>query len=161
MMTTASPSRRTPPLVLAAVSAGLLGVALAGAGALTQGTAAAYGALVGTLVAVGVFAFGAFAVDAVARLMPVASLLVAMVTYTFQVVVMALVFVAVNRAGLLESTLDREWLGGAIILGALTWSFVQVWATSSARIPAFEDPAARPGDDAVEAPAHAAEGGAR
>lgn len=161
MMTTAGSSRRTTPLVVAAVATGALGGLLAVVGALASGSGAAYGVLVGTAIALGVFAFGAFAVDAVARLMPVASLLVALVTYTFQVVLMALVFVAVNRSGLLDSTLDREWLGGAIIVGALTWSFVQIGATTRARIPAFEEPVERPVNSPGEPRAHAAEGGAR
>lgn len=161
MQTTERSARRTPPLVVAALVTVGLGGALAVVAALTQGSAAAYGALVGTVIAVGVFAFGAFAVDGVSKLMPVASLLVALLTYTVQVLLMALVFVAVNRSGLLDSTLDRGWLGGAIILGALTWSFVQIWATSTARIPVFDEPVERPENTAAEARAHATEGGAR
>lgn len=161
MLTTETPLRRTPPLVVAALVTVVLGGLLAGVGALTQGTDAAYGAAAGTVIAVGVFAFGAFAVDGVSRLMPVASLLVALLTYTFQVLLMALVFVAVNRSGLLDSTLDRGWLGGAIILGALTWSFVQIWATSQVRIPVYDEPVERPANSVEEAPAHAREGGAR
>lgn len=140
---------RTPSVVtraaLAAVAAGVLLVVL---GALVSGSAAAAGAAVGGVIAIGVFAFGAFAVDAVSRLMPAASLLFAMVTYTFQVVLMALVFVGVNRAGLLDDELDRNWLGGAIILGAFVWLAVQVRLATTARIPAFEskpDPAAEGG----------------
>lgn len=161
MQTTDSTARRMTPLVVAALVTVGLGGALAVVAALTQGSAAAYGALAGTVIAVGVFAFGAFAVDGVSRLMPVASLLVALLTYTFQVLLMALVFVAINRSGLLDATLDRRWLGGAIIVGALTWSFVQIGATSKARIPVFDEPVERSVNTAGEARAHATEGGAR
>ncbi|TIC88772.1 hypothetical protein E8D34_03665 [Nocardioides sp. GY 10113] len=132
MMTTAAPLRSAALAVLA--SGGVLVVVAASLG----GSAAASGALVGTLVAVAVFGLGAAAVQLVARVMPAASLLFAMVTYTFQVVVMALFFVALNRSGLLEGTLDRGWLGGAIIVGVLVWTSVHLVAAANARIPAFE-----------------------
>ncbi|MEQ6900115.1 hypothetical protein [Nocardioides sp. YIM 152588] len=129
---------------------------MASAAVLADGTAVA-GAVVGTLVAVAVFGFGAAAVQVVARLMPAASLLFALVTYTFQVVAMALVFVALNRSGLLDSSLDRGWLGGAIILGALVWTGVHLGTASRARIPAYEPV---PGDMARSGQA-STEGGGR
>lgn len=136
MMTTET---RTPSVVtraaLAALTTGLL---LVGLGAFVSGADAAGGAAVGGVISVGIFAFGAFGVDAVARLMPSASLMFAMLTYTLQVVLMALAFVALNRSGLLDDELDRNWLGGAIILGALVWLTVQVRLATTARIPAFE-----------------------
>ncbi|WP_408898995.1 hypothetical protein ACJ5H2_07760 [Nocardioides sp. R1-1] len=136
MMTTETRTHRV--VVRAALVAAAAAVLLVGLAALAGGSAAAAGAAVGGAIAVGVFAFGAFAVDAVSRLMPAASLLFAMVTYTFQVVVMALVFVGINRSGLLDDELDRNWLGGAIILGAVVWMAVQVRLATTARIPAFE-----------------------
>ena len=74
--------------------------------------------------------------------MPTASLLFAMLTYTFQVVAMALVFVALDESGLLDDELDSTWVGIAIILGALVWMTVQIVLATTARIPAFEP---RPG----------------
>jgi len=138
---------RTPRVVRrAALVAGLAAAALVPVGGLVSGSAAAWGAALGGAIAVGVFAFGAFAVDAVARLMPAASLLFAMVTYTFQVVAMALVFVAVNRSGLLDDELDRNWLGGAIVAGAVVWMAVQIRLATTARIPAFESRPAAPSE---------------
>lgn len=137
---------KTPPVVLraAAVSALAAGVVVVVA-AVAGGGSAAAGAAVGGAIAVGVLAFGALAVDAVSRLMPAASLLFAMVTYTFQVVLLALVFVALHRSGLLDRELDRNWLGGAIIAGVLVWTVVQIRLATTARIPAFDSPAvARP-----------------
>lgn len=129
--------RAPSAVVRAAVAALAVGLGLVAVGALASGSAAAYGALVGTAISVGIFAFGAFAVDAVSRLMPAASLLFAMVTYTLQVVLMALAFVTVNRAGLLDDELDRTWLGAAIIAGAFVWIAVQIRLSTTARIPAF------------------------
>ena len=86
--------RGTAALVRTASATALLGLAAALLGALTSGSAAAYGALVGTVLVVAVFGFGTFTVNAVAALLPAASLLVALLTYTLQVVAMALAFVA-------------------------------------------------------------------
>lgn len=136
MMTTETRTRSV--VTRAALTAVAAGAGLVVLGALVSGASAAAGAAVGAVMAVGIFAFGAFAVDAVSRLLPAASLLFAMVTYTFQVVLMALLFVGLNRSGLLDDELDRNWLGGAIILGAFVWLAVQVRLATTARIPAFE-----------------------
>lgn len=155
-------TRTTSVVTRAALAAVATGAALVVLAAIVSGAPAAAGAAVGGVIAVGIFAFGAFAVDAVSRLMPAASLLFAMVTYTFQVVLMALVFVGINRSGLLDDELDRNWLGAAIIVGAFVWLAVQVRLATTARIPAFETPAVRRADDpADQAADHPAEGGAR
>lgn len=122
-----------------------LGVVLLGAAA--DGAPAAYGALAGGLLVLVVLGSGSLVVDLVAKVMPAASLLVALMTYALQVVLMAAVFVALSRSGLLEDSLDRQWLGGAIIAGTLAWTFVQVWVTSRLRIPAYDLPAGGDGRD--------------
>ncbi|MFC7503592.1 hypothetical protein ACOACQ_02060 [Nocardioides sp. CPCC 206347] len=138
MMTTET---RAPSVLMRAAFAALAaGAVLVAVGALVSGSPAAWGAVVGTLIAVGVFAFGAFTVDAVARLMPAASLLFALLTYTFQVAAMALAFVVVSSAGLLDDELSRNWLGGAIIVGAFVWMAAQIRLATTARIPAFQTP---------------------
>lgn len=130
---------QTPSVVMrAAVAAAAAGVVLVVVAGLASGAPAARGAVVGSLIAVGVFAFGGFAVDAVSRLMPAASLMFAMLTYTLQVVVMAMAFVAVNRSGMLERDVDRNWLGAAIIVGAFVWMTVQIRLATTTRIPVYE-----------------------
>lgn len=136
MLTTETRTHRV--VLRAALVAALAAVLLVVVAAIVAGSAAATGAAVGGVIAVGVFAFGALTVDAVARLMPAASLLFALLTYTLQVVVMAFVFIALNGSGLLDDEMDRSWLGGAIIWGAFTWMVVQVRLATTARIPAFE-----------------------
>lgn len=135
-------SRSGFTLLGAAISSAFVGLVVSAAGALTGGSDAAYGALVGTALCVGIFAPGAFIVDTVARIMPAASLLIAMLTYTMQVVLMALAFVALTSSGVLESTLDRRWLGGAVIAGTAGWLVAQVWLSTKARIPVFDVPEA-------------------
>ena len=138
MLTTDTGKAITGSLVVAAALSLAAGLVLSGVGAAAGGSAAGLGALLGTVIAVVVFAFGSFAVDVVSRLAPSASLLFAMVTYTFQVVLMALVFVAVNRSGLLEETVDRRWLGAAVIAVVVTWCAVQLRTATTARIPLYE-----------------------
>ncbi|UMG91976.1 hypothetical protein [Nocardioides sp. TF02-7] len=105
-------------------------------------------------------AFGAFFVDLVARVAPAASLLVALVTYTFQVALMALLFVAVRRADVLESDVERGWLGAGVIAGALVWSAVQLRASTTARLPVFDGPAGAASETPREGLVDRAEGGA-
>lgn len=114
------------------------GLALAAVGALVAGSPASFGALVGTGLVVLVFAGGSFAVNEVARILPAASLLVALLTYTLQVVAMAVVFAALSRSGALEETLDRAWLGGAVIAGTAGWITLQVVLATRVRIPVYE-----------------------
>jgi ATP synthase protein I len=147
--------RGVAALAGAAAVAVTVGLALALVGSLTTGSAAAYAALAGTGFAVAIFAFGSFTVHVVSTVMPAASLLFAMLTYTLQVGLMALVFVALSRSGALDGTLDREWFAGAIITATLCWLVAQILLATRARIPVFDLPeeAAREGAGA------AAEGG--
>lgn len=118
-----------------------LGLAATLVGALVSGSEAALGALVGTLLVVGVLGFGSFVVNVVAGLMPAAALMVAMLTYTLQVVLMGLVFAILSGSGLLDSTVDRGWLAGAVIGGTAIWLVSQVVLTTRRRIPVYDLPA--------------------
>ena len=144
MMTTDTRTHRV--VTRAALTAAVAAAGLVLVAALVSGEPAALGAAVGGLIAVGVFAFGSFAVEAVSRLMPAASLLFAMVTYTFQVAAMALLFVALNTSGLLADEIDSTRVGVAIILGAFVWMAVQILLATTARIPAFETPPSTPSE---------------
>ena len=128
----------TAVLVGAAGAAGACGLLVVALGALLSGSEAAAGALVGTLLVVGVFSFGTFVVNSVSALMPSAALIVAVLTYTLQVVALALVFVALTRSGELDDTLARDWLGAAVIVGTLAWMTAQVVLTTRRSIPLDE-----------------------
>lgn len=144
-MTTATASpviRVRSALSGAAVSALLAGSVIVVTGALTAGEEAAYGALAGALIAVLVFAGGAFAVDLVSRVMPSASLMVALTTYTLQVVLLALIFVLLNRSGALDEALSPVWLSAAVIACTLAWMLAQIVLTMRQRIPAYDLPEA-------------------
>lgn len=126
--------------VLLGATAGSLaaGLAIAGVGALASGSPAGVGALIGTALVVLVFAGGSFVVDEVARLMPAAALLVALLTYTLQVLAMGLAFVAISGSGLLDATADRGWLAGAVIAGTAGWLVLQIALATRQRIPVYD-----------------------
>ncbi|WP_205470992.1 hypothetical protein [Nocardioides sp. SYSU D00038] len=126
-------------VLVGAVAAATLATLVAVLLAATRADAAAVrGALAGGAMAVVVFSLGAFFVNAVARLMPALSLLLALLTYTLQVVVMAAFFVALSRGGALGDTLDRQWLGGTVIAATAAWLVGQVVLTTRLRIPVYE-----------------------
>lgn len=137
-------TRRTPRhrgvtlLLLGAALTLVLGVLTAVVGAVVSGAPAALGALVGAGLVVVVCTLGGLVVTTVAAVSPGASLLVGLMTYTLQVAVLLLAFVALQRSGLLGSELDRVWLGGAVVGATLLWLSSQVVAATTARIPAYD-----------------------
>jgi len=143
-MTTETPRRPRDwgavALVRTAVSTLGLGLIASAAAALIAGSAAAYAVLLGTLIVVGVFGFGTFSLHVVARVMPAMSLALALLTYLLQVLVTAVIFIAIAESGLLEDGLDRAWLGGTVILGTLLWMAAQVRAATDRRIPIYDLP---------------------
>lgn len=148
MTTDATPARRASRprprgagvLAVAALAAGGAGAVLAVVGGLAAGSAAAAGALVGTLLAVAVFALGSLAVNLVAGVLPEASLLVALLTYTLQIALMWLVLVALSRSELLGEALAQAWLAAGVIAVTLVWLGAQLVLHTRARIPAYDLP---------------------
>jgi ATP synthase protein I len=140
-MTTEQPRTRQGRLVLGplAVTAtvGLLLVALA---AVLTGPSGALGALIGAGLVASVFAFGAVAVGLVALVAPAASLLVALLTYTLQVVVVGLVYVGLSSGGALDGPVDARWLSAAVIACTLAWTATQITVTVRSRQPAYDLP---------------------
>lgn len=118
-----------------------VGVVVALVGWLLAGAAAGLGALVGTSLVVVVCAGGALLVNAVAGAVPSASLLVALLTYTLQVMMLLVAFVALEQSGLLEDALDRMWVGAAAIAATVAWLVAQVVLTVRKRIPTYDLPA--------------------
>lgn len=125
-------------LLGAAVGGLVLGAIAALVGALVSGSAAAYGALAGTVIVVLVFAGGAFLVNLVAGVSPAASLLIALLTYTLQVAVTFMIFFALSESGLVDDPLDGAWLAGAVIVGTVGWMVSQIVLTTRLRLPAYD-----------------------
>jgi len=140
MTTESKPDTRNglSPL-LGAVAAGAVAVlVLVVAASLTDGRPAVVGAASGGVLTLVVFALGVAVVGAVARLMPAASLLVALMTYALQLLVLALVVVAIQRAGVGAETLSRGWFAAGVIAVTLLWLVGQVLAATRQRIPVYD-----------------------
>ena len=120
------------------LAVGLVAVSTA---ALTVGSAAAFGALVGFVLVLGFFGVGASVVNAIASVSPTASLLVALLTYALEVVALGAIFVVLRRSGALAETVDRAWVGGVVIAATLVWLVSQIIAETRSRQPIYDEEA--------------------
>ena len=68
------------------------------------------------------------------------SLLVALLTYVLQVVLVAVVFAALDGSGALDSTVDRAWAGGAVIVATLVWLASHIISVTRSRQPLYDLP---------------------
>lgn len=146
-MTTASKQVRASSgagTLLGAASWALpVGVAVALVGLAVDGTSALGAGLAGAVATVLVLAGGALAVDVVARIMPAASLLLALLTYVFQVLVLTVALAAVARAA--DGTVTR-WAAAALIAVTLAWTFAHLLLATRRRVAVYD--VALPGEHA-------------
>ena len=140
MTTESKPGPRTgvSPLLGAVASGAVAVLVLVVVAALTDGRPAVVGAGVGGVLTLAVFALGIAVVGFVARLMPSASMLVALMTYALQLLVLALVVAALERADVGAETLSRGWFAAGVIAVTLLWLVGQLVAATRQRIPAYE-----------------------
>ncbi|SEC78135.1 hypothetical protein SAMN04489844_2976 [Nocardioides exalbidus] len=115
----------------------LLLVVLAG---FADGRPAVVGAAVGGVLTLAVFGFGLAIVSTVARVMPSASLLVALMTYALQLLVLALGVAAIDRSGIGPDTLRPSWFAAGVIVVTLLWLAGQVLSSVRQRIPVYDLP---------------------
>lgn len=139
-MTTAAPARRLSARV-PGVGAGLAlmlatTVVAAGLGAAVAGAAAAEGALVGGALALGVLGAGAVALAVVAAVAPAVSLLLALLTYTLQVLALGLAFAML--AG--SQSLDSRWLAGSLAACTVAWLVALLLGAARSREPLYDLP---------------------
>ncbi len=128
------------PLLGALGSGAVAVLALVLAGALTAGRSAVVGAATGGLLTLAVFALGIAVVAMVARVLPSASLLVALMTYVLQLLVLALCIAAIERAGVTAETLSRGWFAAGVIAVTVLWLVGQLVSATRQRIPAYDLP---------------------
>lgn len=159
MTTTARPAHgltpaRTPQVLVVA------GLWVAGAVGLLTLVAAlagdrpdAFGALTGGSIAWCFFLFGSLVVETATRVAPQVAMLVALMTYTLQVLLVAVVFAVLKSSGAVDTTLTGGWLAGGVIVATLAWTLGQLVASARARVPAFDiDLPEHAGAASVEAP---------
>ena len=133
---------------LVALAVGLLVVVVA---AFLGGRPESLGAAIGAAMVLTVLATGSFVVHVVARAMPPASLLVALLTYALQIAVLGAVLLSLQRSGALGDTVHAEWLATGLVAVTLTWVVAQIWASTRARVLLYDLPASSPVHKEVEA----------
>jgi ATP synthase protein I len=138
MTTDKQTTRRGRPVLGPLSVTATAGVVLVAVAALVSGPSAAAGAVIGTGLVAGVFAFGAVVLGVVALVSPATSLLVALLTYTLQVVVVGLVYVGLSSGGALDGPIDPRWLSAAVIVSTLAWTTAQIVVTVRARQPVYD-----------------------
>jgi ATP synthase protein I len=132
------------PLLGGAVAGTAAVTGLVALGALVDGSSGALGALVGGGLTLVVFLLGVAVVTAVARALPAASLMVALLTYTLQLLALALVVGTLERSGLAGDELSRGWFAAGVITVTCLWLAGQLAAATRQRIPAFAEPLEAP-----------------
>ncbi|MGZ4722490.1 hypothetical protein [Oryzihumus sp.] len=127
--------------LVATVTLGLVAVLVAG---LTTGASGAAGAGLGAGAVCVFFGIGSFVLALVSTVSPTASLLVALLTYTLQVVLVGVLFAALSRSGALGTSIDAGWLAGSLIGGTLLWTGTQIVAHVTGRQPLYDLPSDGP-----------------
>lgn len=139
MTTIAAPQERTPRVL----RAGALGVLLTTTitvvlAALISDAAGVRAALLGGGMVLVFFAFGAVVVGTAARLAPGTAILVALMTYTLQVLLVGLVFAALTTSDAFDASLREGWLAAALIAGTFSWMGGQLLATLRTPVPPWK-----------------------
>jgi ATP synthase protein I len=119
-------------LVALSVAATALG------GGLVDGSSGALGALVGGGTALLFFLFGSLLVMAATRMAPQVSMLVALMTFTLQIVLVAAVFAALGSSDAMGSWLSDGWVAAGVVVAAAAWIVGQMVGTARARIPVYD-----------------------
>jgi ATP synthase protein I len=129
-MTTATPRQqpamRVPGVGWALTVTVVVGLSAVLLAAVLGGSEQVLGALAGTALVAVFFLFGMVNTALAAAFAPRTALLVAMLTYTVQVVGLAILLVAVSRSEAAGESLDVRWLAGTVIVGALGWTVALV-----------------------------------
>lgn len=138
------PLRVSPEIRLAGSGTLALAAVAVLLAAFISGGPAALGAAVGCAMVLVFFGLGSLTMDVVATVSPPASLLVALLTYTLQVVAVGVVFVALDASDALGSTVHAGWLAGSVIAATFGWLVAQTIAATRSRQPLYDLPAPEP-----------------
>jgi len=130
MTTIAAPQERTPRVLLVAALSVLASTSVATAVAeLVDGQNEAVSALLGGGIVLVFFGFGAVVVSTASAVMPQTALMIAMLTYTFQVALVGLIFAGLTSSDVFASDLSAGWLAAGLIVGTFAWMSGQLVAT--------------------------------
>jgi ATP synthase protein I len=123
--------------LVSTLAAGLVLLVLAAA---LSGGPGATGVGIGLAMVCVFFGSGALVLGLVAAVSPGASLLVALLTYTLQVVLAGLVLAALGGSGELGRSVDAGWLAATLIGGTLIWLGTQIFVHVRSREPLYDLP---------------------
>lgn len=139
MTTAGTPDRPLAPLLRAAVLPSLVaGVVCASAAAATAGVDALLGALLGSALVVGFFWAGQATLEAVRSVRPELFLVIALLTYTLQVVVLLAVFASFRRNESWSEHVSTTTLGLTVIACTWVWTVGLIVASRRQRVPLFD-----------------------
>lgn len=139
MTTTGTPTTRAPRVLAKAGAAALVAITVTAAvGVFVEGRAGVAGALTGGVIALVFFSLGALFLGFAVRISPQHAVLLALLTYTFQVVLAAAAFAVISDSGAVDSTLSAVWVAAGLIAATLGWMVGQIVATMTARIPVYD-----------------------
>ena len=133
-----APVLRVLPKVVLWTSAASALVAVAAL--VVTGADAGLAAVLGGLLVVAVFSFGVVTLAWVVRMLPTASLVVALVTYATQLALVLLVVLAIADAEIFAEAPVRGWLAAALVAATTTWGVAHLWLASHQRIPVYDLP---------------------
>lgn len=125
-------------LTTAAIPALGAGLISAGIGASVAGAPGVYGATIGALLTVGFFTFGQVVLIALGAVEPVLLMLVALLTYTLQVLVLFAVYAAFSASDAWRSNVSTAALGLTAIICTLVWTTGLVLASRRTRTLLFD-----------------------
>lgn len=128
------------PLLAATAASLVIGLVLVLVAWAVDGPAGARGAGAGALITLMTFGWGTSVVDAVSRVMPAASLLIALLTYTLQLLVMGVAVKVVVDASEGGERFAHGWIAAGVVSLGVTWIVAQVWMTVRRRTLAYDLP---------------------
>lgn len=133
---TRAPRRgRTPVLVTVAI-----GLVLGVAAGLTTGGPGVWGVLVGVVLTCASLGLGSLVLAWVTEVSPAMSLVVALMTYTLQVVLLLAAYVVLQSSPEARDAVAGPWLGGTVIATTVAWLALQVSGLVRSRQPYFDLP---------------------
>lgn len=147
-----APEGRPQGAVRPLVATGVIGAVLATCAALTTGPSGAWGVVVGVVLTFASLGLGSVVLAWVTDITPAMSLVVALMTYTLQVVLLLAAYVVLQGDESARAAVSGPWLGGTVIATTVVWLALQVRSLFTSRQPYFDlasDDASQEGPDRV------------
>ncbi len=125
----------TPVLVTVAI-----GLVLGVAAGVTTGVPGVWGVVVGVVLTCASLGLGSLVLAWVTEVSPAMSLVVALMTYTLQVVLLLAAYVVLQSSAEARDAVAGPWLGGTVIATTVVWLALQVRDLMRSRQPYFDLP---------------------